>query len=252
MTRTRENPKYQRIDGSRPWAARELPTTSDDSRAFEDAAAAAALDVGALDALESALTQRSLYEPLTGLANRRLLGDRLQHAIRRCAVQDSVLTVLFLDLDNFTSVNESYGRGAGDALLVNVAALLQTEAWLSDTIARVGADEFVIVSELLTNVDDAQLFANRLRTRIGAGFVIDGQWVGANVSIGVAIGRAGEDAEVLLTNAALAMRGVKEQGGGRVGLFRRGRPAAPRVSGASARPGLLSVLHSSPSSAVQA
>jgi diguanylate cyclase (GGDEF)-like protein len=167
----------------------------------------------------SAGAQQVSLEPLTGLANRRLLRDRLERAIRRCSVLDSVMIVLCLDLDGFENVIAAHGRGTGDALLVSVANVLRTEVRPPDTIARVAVDEFVIVSESLTNMNEAWALAHRLRARIGFGFEIGGLFVNPTVSIGIAIGRASDEGDVLLCNAERAMGRAEAEGGDRVGLF---------------------------------
>jgi diguanylate cyclase (GGDEF)-like protein len=210
--------KYQRIDGSRPWAMTDLDAAKRDGLRTDQIDEMAA-DLSTLEALEDELNRQSLYEPLTGLANRTLLGDRLEQAIRRCAHQHTAMAVLSLDIDEFKDVNDAYGHPIGDAVLVRVAEVLQTEARPSDTVARVGGDEFVIVSELLADADDARAFGDRICARIGAGFVIAGEWITVGVSIGIAVGRGSDDADVLLCNAELAMYQAKAQGGGRVGRF---------------------------------
>jgi diguanylate cyclase (GGDEF)-like protein len=213
-----EELKYQRIDGSRPWAMTELDAVKGDQLQTDEIDAIAD-DLSALEALEDELNRQSLYEPLTGLANRTLLGDRLEQAIRRCEHQHTAMAVLSVDLDGFKDVNDAHGHPIGDAVLVRVAEVLQTEARPSDTIARVGGDEFVIVSEFLADADDAHAFADRICAHICAGFLIAGQWITVRVSIGIAVGRGGDDADVLLCNADLAMYQAKAQGGGRVRRF---------------------------------
>ena len=93
------------------------------------------------------MRHEALHDPLTGLANRTLLRDRLEHALARSAREDLPTGVLFIDLDEFKDVNDRYGHAAGDAVLVELAGRLRAAVRPADTVARLGGDEFIVVCE---------------------------------------------------------------------------------------------------------
>jgi diguanylate cyclase (GGDEF)-like protein len=180
--------------------------------------------------LEVALGRQALQDGLTGLANRALFHDRVQHALTRlaraAASEDRRVGVLFLDLDGFKAVNDAMGHRAGDRLLQGVAARLLNATRGCDTVARFGGDEFAVLVENARGLLDANTVADRilsaLRTPIEVGGGSDGgatrdARVGA--SIGIALAEPGVNADTLLAQADAAMYQAKSEGKGRQVVF---------------------------------
>jgi diguanylate cyclase (GGDEF)-like protein len=162
--------------------------------------------------LEEQLTHQALHDSLTGLANRRLFADRLAHALERRADRLEPQAVLFADLDDFKTVNDSLGHGAGDAVLAEIGRRIGTLLRAGDTVARVGGDEFAILLEGAT-LDEAQRAADRLIEAISQPIELDSVTVQINASIGISLAVPGEvTAEEALRNADLAMYWAKESG----------------------------------------
>lgn len=136
---------------------------------------------------ELQLARQALHDPLTGLPNRTLLDDRLQLALAHSARQESMVAVLFCDLDGFKKVNDEYGHGVGDRLLRTVAARLLSAVRGGDTVARYGGDEFTIVSTELSSDAEATQLALRLRTAVSLPVPMPG---GDQVSVATSIGIA--------------------------------------------------------------
>ena len=183
-------------------------------------------DISERKRLEAELIRQALHDPLTGLPNRTLLLDRLAHALVRGDRSHAPLSVLFLDLDRFKTVNDSLGHTAGDRLLVAVGHRLAGSVRPSDTVARLGGDEFAVLLEE-AGADDAVGIAQRLGEALDSPFLVDGHEVFARASVGVATGEPGKHtADELLRNADLAMYIAKAQGRERYALFESGMHAA--------------------------
>jgi diguanylate cyclase (GGDEF)-like protein/PAS domain S-box-containing protein len=168
--------------------------------------------------VEDLLADRAVHDPLTGLANRVLLTDRLHQSIMRLEREPGMLAVMFLDLDHFKVVNDSLGHGAGDALLVEVAERISVIARRIDTVARFGGDEFIILCERLAGVDDAAMIAERVARAVAAPVTYDGQQLHPTVSIGIAVAQnADTTPEILVRDAEAAMYQAKDRGRGHGG-----------------------------------
>ena len=167
-------------------------------------------------ASEQQLVHFALHDMLTGLPNRSLFNDRLQHALAR---RETPVAVILLDLDGFKAINDGLGHPAGDALLVAVADRLSGALRPSDTVARFGGDEFTILVEG-AGEPEAQATAERLLKALVMPLAVEGRKVIAQASIGVALG-SGESprAEQLLRDADAAMYQAKRTGGGRYVFF---------------------------------
>jgi diguanylate cyclase (GGDEF)-like protein/PAS domain S-box-containing protein len=162
---------------------------------------------------EDQMRYDALHDPLTGLANRTLLHDRLRHAVAQSERQHDDTGVLFVDLDNFKQINDVYGHRTGDELLAELGGRLRTAVRPGDTVARLGGDEFVVVCEHADAAGTIAL-AERLEAAIAAPFGVGGVEHHLSASIGIALGRDGP--ETLLHNADAAVYRAKAAGGARV------------------------------------
>jgi diguanylate cyclase (GGDEF)-like protein/PAS domain S-box-containing protein len=171
-------------------------------------------DITERRALEEQLRHQALHDSLTGLANRWLFLDRLERALDRAERGAQPVAVLYLDLDDFKSINDHLGHSEGDRLLVAVAEELTAATRPSDTVARLGGDEFGILIE--AGLAEAQQAADRILERLGT-LQADGRRdVRARASIGIAMQALdGADAEELLRQADIAMYAAKARGGDR-------------------------------------
>jgi diguanylate cyclase (GGDEF)-like protein/PAS domain S-box-containing protein len=169
-------------------------------------------DISERKNLEGELVRQALHDPLTGLPNRTLMLDRLGHALARGERGGVAVTVLFLDLDGFKTINDSLGHAAGDRVLAGMSERLGGALRPSDTIARIGGDEFAVLLEDTSTVDAARI-AQRIGEALESPFMIDGHEAFTQASIGVATGSPGEHtADDLIRNADLAMYKAKAQG----------------------------------------
>jgi diguanylate cyclase (GGDEF)-like protein len=158
--------------------------------------------------------QSSVHDALTGLPNRVLLVERLEHALMRGPRSGKLLAILFVDLDRFKSVNDTHGHRAGDHLLVAVANRLTSLLRPGDTLARMSGDEFVILCEDLDHESQAEAIAMRIVHALTIPFALLGVEVAISASVGVAFAGRGELVpEQLLQDADMAMYQVKRNGG---------------------------------------
>ena len=158
----------------------------------------------------------SLHDPLTGLPNRLLFVQRLDHAMLRCRRSEKMLAVFFADLDRFKQVNDAFGHHVGDELLIAVADRLTGLLRPGDTLARLSGDEFVILCEDLDEATQVEPVANRIGNALAEPFVIDGNELHVSASVGIAFaGLADEVPELVLQQADAAMYQAKRRGGAR-------------------------------------
>jgi len=176
-------------------------------------------DVSDRKELEAQLVHQAFHDGLTGLANRTLFAERVEHALARSGKGE--LAVLFIDLDDFKHVNDSLGHAAGDQLLVAAARRLQGCLRPADTAARLGGDEFAVLLERVTDAEATAAVAGRVLDTLHRPFGLNGRTIPIKASLGVATGRPGTDeAEELLRNADVAMYAAKAGGKDRYELFR--------------------------------
>jgi diguanylate cyclase (GGDEF)-like protein/PAS domain S-box-containing protein len=160
-------------------------------------------------ALEQKLTFQAFHDPLTRLANRSLFRERVEHALDRRNATNTA--VLFIDLDNFKTINDSLGHAAGDHVLVETAHRVRSSLRSEDTASRLGGDEFAVLLEE-ADVTGAARVAERIRVALGTPFWVLGQEVYISASIGIAVRRDGDSAGELLRNADVAMYTAKSKG----------------------------------------
>jgi len=170
------------------------------------------LDVHALTISQSLSV--ALYDPLTNLPNRAVLRDRMEQAIRMVSrLPDKYLGVMFVDLDHFKKINDTYGHAAGDAVLVEVARRLNASVRDSDTVARLGGDEFVLLLCNLYTPEDITVVAERILAACSLPIQVGTAFYKVSVSIGVAAWPGdGVTVDALLHNADLAMYSSKGEG----------------------------------------
>jgi diguanylate cyclase (GGDEF)-like protein/PAS domain S-box-containing protein len=177
-------------------------------------------DITERKVLEEQLHHQAFYDPLTGLPNRALFMDRLQHASTRAHRLDSRVAVLFIDLDNFKVVNDSLGHKAGDQLLKAVAERVKSCLRPEDTATRLGGDEFTILVEDVASVGEGVQIAERIADVLQPPFVLEGQEVFSTASIGISLNNSTQErAEDLLRHADLAMYRAKHKGKARYEVF---------------------------------
>lgn len=174
-------------------------------------------DVTAQKAIEDRLAHQATHDALTMLPNRVIVDDRLSHALDRGRRDGSRAAAIFLDIDEFKLVNDTWGHAAGDELLRQVAGRVARAARTADTVGRYGGDEFVVICEDLPSVADALVVAERIRDEVAQPVALGGAELLVGTSIGVALSSGrDEDTDMLLGRADAAMYEAKARGRGRI------------------------------------
>ena len=164
-------------------------------------------------ALEMQMAHKAMHDGLTELPNRTLFQDRLKHAVMRAKRHDSLLGVMFIDLDGFKPINDGLGHDVGDLLLKALGRRLQEGLRASDTAARFGGDEFMVLCEDVADEQHVISIAERLQGAIAEPFMIDGHELSVSSSMGIVVSSGhDEGAESLVRNADAAMYRAKRQG----------------------------------------
>ena len=178
-------------------------------------------DISERKAFEEQLEHQAFHDPVTQLANRPLLNERVRHALARARRENNALAVIFLDLDDFKTINDSLGHAAGDQVLLEVAKRLATSIRVSDTAARFGGDEFAILLEDPTGPQEAAEVAERIIDELKKPLQIEGKEILVRASLGVSIvdQPSAMDADELIRNADAAMYIAKRDGKGSYRLF---------------------------------
>jgi diguanylate cyclase (GGDEF)-like protein/PAS domain S-box-containing protein len=177
-------------------------------------------DVSERKKLEQELRHQAFHDSLTGLANRALFEDRLAHALAGLRRREGGLAVLFVDLDDFKTVNDSLGHSIGDDLLRSVGERLRYNLRGSDTAARLGGDEFGVLLDGAATPEAATEAARRLLSALEPPFTIDGRHLSVSASVGISLAASGrETMEELMRNADLAMYEAKRRGGAQWRVF---------------------------------
>ena len=230
----RSEQRYLRPDGSHRWVLHGVTVVAgrDGKPAWF---AVSAQDITERHAAEqnlreltATLAEQAVRDPLTGLANRMLLEERLRAVLARDGRSGASTGVLFLDLDGFKQVNDEHGHHVGDAVLRAVAQRLTAAVRPLDTVARIGGDEFVVLVEE-ADTDALQHLAERLRVAVSAPLTLSGVAVGVGASVGMALSEAGQDDPATLLSRAdrrmyAAKRAAKSPASGV-------RPATRRAGG---------------------
>jgi diguanylate cyclase (GGDEF)-like protein/PAS domain S-box-containing protein len=178
-----------------------------------------ARDVTERRALEEQLAHQAFHDSLTGLANRALFAERISHAIERGTRRRNLFAVLFIDLDDFKTVNDSLGHAAGDELLVTVAQRIRSAIRPEDTCARLGGDEFAVMIESIADSDGAVTVARRILGAMAEPLAIAGSEVTVQGSVGIALDPGSQTANEIMRSADLAMYRAKGEGKGRYALY---------------------------------
>lgn len=172
---------------------------------------------------EQRLAHLAHHDALTGLPNRTLINDRLQQAVAKARRAQSHLALMFLDLDNFKPVNDNLGHDVGDELLKMVATRLLESVRASDTVARIGGDEFVVLLQEIEKHQDATVVAEKILAALRQSFEIAGNTIHISTSIGIAsYPEHGGDEKLLLINADIAMYHAKKNGRNNFSFYVKG------------------------------
>jgi diguanylate cyclase (GGDEF)-like protein/PAS domain S-box-containing protein len=212
--------RLRSADGRDVWIRDEMTVVFDRQTGRDPLFYGVFLDVSDRKRMEVELERLALYDPLTGLPNRALFGDRLRQMLARRG-RETATAVYFLDLDRFKRINDSLGHSAGDAVLREVAERLTGVVRPEDTVARFGGDEFTVLCESVGGVLEAVAIADRLQRPLRQPLRLGGAELRLSASIGVALLEAGEggDGQRLIEDADAAMYRAKERGGARTELF---------------------------------
>jgi len=178
-------------------------------------------DISERKAFEQQLTHQAFHDPVTGLANRALFAERVRHAIARTRREHQSVAVVFLDLDDFKTINDSLGHAAGDEVLVEVAKRLATSVRATDTAARFGGDEFALLLEDIEGVQEAADTAERVLETLALPLTVAHKELSLRCSIGISVvsNDAPAGAEELIRDADAAMYRAKRDGKGSYRLF---------------------------------
>jgi diguanylate cyclase (GGDEF)-like protein len=165
---------------------------------------------------QQSLHHLAYHDNLTGLANRALMDDRIAQAIERARRNSSMVAVLLVDLDRFKPINDSYGHAIGDEVLKSIATRLEACVRSSDTVARIGGDEFVVVLDTLRSTEHADRVADSIAASLAKPFPVAGDQIVIGASVGLALYPVhGMDAQSLIKKADQAMYQAKVTGRGK-------------------------------------
>lgn len=217
----RKEIRLQHADGTWRWFEATITNHLDDQNI--SGVVANLHDVTERKALEEELRHQAFHDSLTGLANRALFSDRVEHALSRQVRSGGQLAVLLVDLDDFKAVNDSLGHGTGDRLLAEAATRLRSVVRTSDTVARLGGDEFAVLLEEQDGKGDYEQVAERVVAAFAKPFVQGDRSFVVSASVGAAFSElTTSGSDELVRNADVAMYAAKAQGKGRWIRFQPG------------------------------
>lgn len=171
--------------------------------------------------MQEKIEHLAYHDSLTNLPNRLLLDDRLQLSLKRAHRNNSLLGIMFIDLDGFKHINDTYGHDTGDELLKAITKRLLDKLRLSDTLSRVGGDEFIILLPEIVEINDATEIAKKILVATATPFNISNKIINISSSIGIAVyPYHGTEGQSLLKNADIAMYRAKKLGRNNVQLYR--------------------------------
>jgi diguanylate cyclase (GGDEF)-like protein len=186
------------------------------------------LSLTELETVEKAMEHMAMHDSLTRLPSRRLLNDRMQQALTVARRDDTQVALMFLDLDKFKPINDAFGHGVGDLLLQQAAERMVACVRESDTVARIGGDEFIVLLRSVTDADHASEVAEKIRAAISQPFELAGQPLSSSCSIGIALyPQDGSDGFTLSKSADMAMYQAKRDGGNCVRVFEHQAKSTP-------------------------
>lgn len=213
----RQEKRFLRPDGSVVWCLLALALVRDDDgrpRFF----ISQTQDITERKNAQREMERLATIDALTGLPNRLLLMDRLRHALSQARRSGWLVGVLFVDLDRFKEVNDTYGHHVGDELLRQVAARLEGATRVGDTTTRLGGDEFVVLCEQVNAADEVAEVAERIRVALGRSFTVLDHDMRISASVGITVGDS-DSGETLLQEADRSMYAAKRGGRGRIDVY---------------------------------
>jgi diguanylate cyclase (GGDEF)-like protein/PAS domain S-box-containing protein len=207
-------------DGSEIWVRDEAYAMPDDTQSGRQMSQGLLIDITDRKLLESRLIHDALHDPLTGLANRVLLRDHLERALARLGRSRGMVGLLFVDLDDFKRINDSFGHAAGDQILAQVADRLTSAVRADDVVGRQSGDEFAVLLSTVHNEAEAIALAERVMTELRRPIQLGARSIVVGGSIGIALTMAPEaTAEDLITQADAAMYAAKADGKGTYAVY---------------------------------
>lgn len=166
------------------------------------------------------IMHRASHDLLTNLPNRTMMKEHLAHALSLAQRKETLVSVMFIDLDGFKTVNDNLGHHAGDELLKTVAQRLRKAVRCSDIVCRLGGDEFTVVQEDITNIDEVNLCAERVISDLAVPYILNGVEVSVTASVGISVYPLDSDKlDNMMTNADAAMYAAKEEGKNKFRLY---------------------------------
>ena len=170
-------------------------------------------DISELKAAQIQMETLAFYDPLTGLANRRLFKNRLEKSLKNLSRSDHSMALMFLDMDQFKHINDTQGHDAGDILLKEVVSRINTAVRNTDLVSRIGGDEFTILLSDVKNIQEVKSVAENILRSVSRPIRVKGQEISTSVSIGITMAPGdSDDINTLMKNADLAMYSAKESG----------------------------------------
>ncbi len=214
-------------DGSIKWALARGMLVSRDSAGKPLRMIGTHADITDRKIVEEQFQHLAHYDVLTNLPNRTLIADRLSQAMAYAKREKVLLALMFIDLDKFKPVNDTLGHEIGDLLLKQVAQRLQQAVRASDTVARIGGDEFVVLLPVMDHTDDAKVVADKILHTLNQVFEVAQHSLNISSSIGIAVyPHHGADEKLLLINADIAMYHAKKGGRNNAQFYHSGMEKA--------------------------
>lgn len=212
-------------DGSIKWALARGMVVSRDAHGRPLRMIGTHVDITERKAMEEQMRQMAHYDPLTGLPNRSLIADRIQQTLALARRDQSLFALMFLDLDKFKPINDTLGHEVGDLLLKEVAQKLRLSIRASDTVARIGGDEFVVLLPSIEQELDAKVVAEKILHALNQPFQLSDHTLNISTSIGIAVYPLhGDDEKLLLINADIAMYHAKKHGKNNAQIYHHDMP----------------------------